>query len=84
MEKKRAMIMVDKEAWEGIQALLKESNVHPQFFNEMLNMFIREQYNLLKGIVDANKKNGKLTTADFYQLIGQMIGNLGKYEDEDK
>lgn len=76
--------MVDKEAWEGIQALLKESNVHPQFFNEMLNMFIREQYNLLKGIVDANKKNGKLTTADFYQLIGQMIGNLGKYEDEDK
>lgn len=84
MEKKRAMIMVDKEAWEGIQALLKESNVHPQFFNEMLNIFIREQYNLLKGIVEKHKESGKLTTGDFYQLIGQMVSNLGKYDDDEK
>ena len=79
-EKKRVNILVDKEAWEGIQTLLRANKVQPAFFNELLNEFIRGQYNLLVGLMEKQKEKGKVTQGDLYQLFGQMIADLGKDE----
>lgn len=79
MEKKKALISVDKEAWEGTQKLLKELKISNQIYNEMLNEFIRSQYKVLQGLRQKQVDGEPVTMADFLRM---MAGILDEIQDD--
>lgn len=76
MEKKKALISVDKEAWEGIQKLLKEMKISNQVFNEMLNEFIRGQYKILQALKEKKDAGEKVSMGDFLKLMGGILNDI--------
>lgn len=77
MEKKRVFISVDKEAWEGTQRILRECRISNQFYNELLNEFIRGQYKLLVALEDEKKAGKEVTLGSFLRLMGNIVDDLG-------
>lgn len=75
-EKKRALILVDREAWEGSQRLLKEMRISNQLFNEMLNYSIRSQYKLLQGLKKKQDAGEKVTLGDFLKMMGGILNEI--------
>lgn len=79
MEKRKALISVDKEAWEGIQRLCKELHISRNIFNEILNQFLRGQYKMLQGLKDKRDSGVKVSMGDFLRMMGGILNEL---EDE--
>jgi len=78
MEMKRALISVDKEAYEGTHKLLKEMKISNQVYNAMINEFIRVQYKLLLGLKTRKDSGVPITMGDFLQLMGGIISDFEK------
>lgn len=76
MDKKRAFILVDREAWEGTQRLLKEMKISNQVYNELLNEFIRAQYKLLQGLKEKKDSGEKVSLGDFLRMMGGILNEL--------
>lgn len=77
MEKKRVFISVDKEAWEGTQRILRECKISNQFYNELLNEFIRSQYKLLTVLEQKKASGQEVTLGSFLRLMGDIVDDLG-------
>jgi len=73
MEKKRVFITVDKEAWEGTQRILKQTNISNIFYNEILNDFIRTQYRLLQELQQKKDAGINVTFGDFLRMMGNIV-----------
>jgi len=76
METKRALITVDKEAWEGIQKLLKEVKISNQLFNDVLNEYLRLEYDLLKDFKQRRKMNPTLSLQEFFSQMGRPVNEF--------
>lgn len=79
MKTKRALITVDQEAWEGIQALLPELNIPKSVFSAILNSFLRTQYKLLKGLKQKKDSGEKISMGTFLRMMGDMVS---EFEDD--
>lgn len=76
MDKKRVLIMADREAWEGTQRILKELHISNQVYNELLNGFIRSQYKLLQGLKDKRDSGEQITLGVFLKMMGGILDDL--------
>lgn len=68
--------MVDTESWEGIQGMMKENHVDSKFFNAILNLFIRSQYNELSQFFAEAKKSGGVNTEKLLRYQGALMIHL--------
>lgn len=76
MEKKRAFISVDKEAWDGTQRILKDLGISNHFYNEMLNDFIRGQYRVLSVLKEKKEAGEQITMGSFLRIMGGIVDEL--------
>jgi hypothetical protein len=77
MEKKKVLFLADREAWEGIQKLQRQNKVDPKFFNAILNMFLRKQYEELDDFFqEMQDSKGGVNQMDLYRYMGKVMQAL--------